>query len=116
MLRNSSLSTASSLAVGFFLTTSAPAVSVSATFICDDCETKEQLVMRNISYTEMFENARTLELYSSVQELSALEIGKDSDDSVVWLPASPVQKKLTKNFHFLGKKKYETIIHPDFFE
>lgn len=93
------------------------AIFSSASTSMDDYQDREMIMIRPSPYCEMRNkdiSTTDVCLYLSSHTV-APKVNEDNDDSLVWLPIPPVQRKLTKNFHFLGKKKYKTVIHPDFF-
>lgn len=107
MGRNLYSSVSSSVVLGVALFSPA---SASA----DDCQNKEMVVPSSY-YEAGNRDAFVVDVHSYVSDSAVPETDEGGDDGLVRLSVPSIPKKLTKNFHFLGKKKYETNIRPEFF-
>lgn len=107
MGRNFYSPVSSSLVLGMVLFASA---SASA----DDCQNREMFIPSSY-YEAGNRDAFATDVHSYVSDSAVPETDEGGDDGLVRLSVPSIPKKLTKNFHFLGKKKYETNIRPEFF-
>lgn len=102
---------ASFFGLGFgFLTLTASVEPISTPVFLE----KDKVLMNMEQYQSQksYNSLSVSELFDKNIPISGIE---EDNDTLVYLPFVPSSKKKTKNFHFSGIKKYETVFNPKFF-